>query len=196
VAADTKSFNTPDKENAVFLAGTNLELRDDDPNYPALVIGNYILGGGFLNSRLTTRIRQKEGLSYGVNSRLVGGALDKAGSFSATVICAPQNEGKVATAFQEEVARALSEGFTAEEVSAAKSGYLQSRRVDLSDDGMLASGLAEQLFVGRDFHWEEKYQSHVLSLTPEQVSGAMRKFIDPQTLVVVSAGDFSKTRNR
>lgn len=45
----------------------NLNLRDDDPDYPALILGNYILGGGFLNSRLATRIRQKEGISYGVD---------------------------------------------------------------------------------------------------------------------------------
>jgi predicted Zn-dependent peptidase len=45
-------------------------LRDDDPDYAALVMGNYIIGGGFLNSRLATRIRQKEGISYGVGSWL------------------------------------------------------------------------------------------------------------------------------
>src|SRR5262249_32394725 len=47
-----KSFGTPDKANAFFLAGMNLSLRDDDPDYPALVLGNHMLGGGFLNSRL------------------------------------------------------------------------------------------------------------------------------------------------
>src|SRR5690606_24939564 len=61
-----EKINTPDKANALMLAGMNLELRDDDADYPALVIGNYMLGGGFLNSRLATRIRQKEGISYGV----------------------------------------------------------------------------------------------------------------------------------
>ena len=60
---------TPDKANAFFIAGQNLKLRDDDPDYPALVLGNYMLGGGFLNSRLAVRIRQKDGLSYGVGSR-------------------------------------------------------------------------------------------------------------------------------
>ncbi|MES4791876.1 MAG: insulinase family protein, partial [Chloroflexota bacterium] len=54
-----KAFETPDKANALFIAGMNLNLRDDDPDYPALVLGNYMLGGGFLNSRLAVRIRQQ-----------------------------------------------------------------------------------------------------------------------------------------
>jgi zinc protease len=192
VMGKAESFNTPDKENAIFLAATNLELRDDDASYPALVLGNYVLGGGFLNSRLATRIRQKEGLSYGVGSLLGAHSLDKVGSFKAQAICAPQNLPKVATAFQEELARVLAEGFTAGELAAAKSGYLQSREVSRSSDGQLAGALASYLFDGRDFHWDEKYENAVRALTVDQVNRAMRQFIDPSNLIVVSAGDLSK----
>jgi zinc protease len=196
-ATDAKSetFNTPDKANAVFLAATNLELRDDDPAYPGLVLGNYMLGGGFLNSRLATRIRQKEGLSYGVGSQFQSSALDKVSSFNAYAICAPQNEAKVAKAFQEELARALGEGFTAEELAAAKSGYLQSRQVSRSDDGALAGGLAQRMFDGRDFHWDEQYEKTIGALTPEQITDAMKTFINPSKLVIMSAGDFGKAGN-
>ncbi|MGH9317525.1 MAG: M16 family metallopeptidase, partial [Thermoanaerobaculia bacterium] len=119
-----QSFEAPDKANAFFLAGTNLPLRDDDPDYPALVLGNYMLGGGFLNSRLATRIRQKEGISYGVGSQLQASALDKAGSFLTFAIYAPQNAGKLEAAFREEIARALKDGFTEKEIQEAKSGWL------------------------------------------------------------------------
>ena len=40
--------------------GLNVKLRDDNPDYPALVLGNYMLGGGFLNSRLAARIRRRK----------------------------------------------------------------------------------------------------------------------------------------
>ena len=192
VSGGTQSHSTPDKENAVFYAGMNLELRDDDPNYPGLVLGNYILGGGFLNSRLVTRIRQKEGLSYGVGSDVSADAFDKVGSFSASAICAPQNEPRVAKAFQEEVSLALSKGFTEEELSAAKSGYLQSRQVERSNDENLAGALTDHLYAGRDFHWDEQYETRVRSLSPGQITQAMRQFIDPSKLIVVSAGDFSR----
>ncbi|HEY2974609.1 MAG TPA: insulinase family protein [Pyrinomonadaceae bacterium] len=192
VTPATKSFNTPDKENAVFLAGTNIELNDEDPQYPALVLGNYMLGGGFLNSRLATRVRQKEGLSYGISSTLTALPIDKAGSFGAMAISAPQNESKVEKAFREEVSRAVSDGFTAEEVAAAKSGYIQSRQLALSDDSAVARFLADGLYVGRDLYWEDKLASRLRSLTPEEITRAMRQFIDPNKLVTVAAGDFSR----
>ncbi|MGA0799997.1 MAG: M16 family metallopeptidase, partial [Steroidobacteraceae bacterium] len=68
---------TPDKANAFMVAQLNLPLRDDHPDYPALVIANYMLGGGFLNSRLAVRIRQQEGISYGVGSFLNASPLDE-----------------------------------------------------------------------------------------------------------------------
>jgi zinc protease len=192
---DNMSFNTPDKTNAVFLAGSNLEIRDDDSAYPALVMGNYMLGGGFLNSRLATRIRQKEGLSYGVGSNLQASSLDKLGTFMANAISAPQNEPKVQKAFQEELARALSDGFSAEELTAAKSGYIQSREVRRSNDTSLSASLAQYLFDGRTFKWDEQFEGEIKGLTPEQVGTAMKKYIIPSQLVIVGAGDFGKAGN-
>src|SRR5690606_17632437 len=68
VAPLQQRLPAPDKPNAVLLARHNLALRVTDPDYPALVVANRILGGGALKSRLGDRIRQKDGLSYGVNS--------------------------------------------------------------------------------------------------------------------------------
>src|SRR5205085_11205016 len=56
-------IRTPDKANATYRAAVGLKLRDDDPDYPALVLGNFLLGGS-IDSRLNRRIREKEGLSY------------------------------------------------------------------------------------------------------------------------------------
>ncbi|MCI0489640.1 MAG: insulinase family protein, partial [Blastocatellia bacterium] len=117
-----KSLETPDKANAFFIAGMLLNLSDSDPDYPALVMGNYLLGGGFLNSRLAVRLRQKEGLSYSVGSQIGASALDKSGQFVAFAIYAPQNVTKLEAAFKEEIERVMKDGFTGEEVEAAKSG--------------------------------------------------------------------------
>ena len=66
-----------------------LNLSDRDTDYPALVFGNYMLGGGFLNSRLATRIRVKEGLSYGVSSSVSAKSDEKDGQFRAFAIANP-----------------------------------------------------------------------------------------------------------
>ena len=129
VSAADEEINTPDKANSLFLAGLNLPIGDEHEDYAALMIGNYMLGGGFLNSRLATRIRQNDGLSYGVGSWFNGSSQDESGSFGAYAISAPENTTKVQVAFQEEIAKVLAEGFTEEELQAAKSGWLQSRTV-------------------------------------------------------------------
>lgn len=192
INAINTSFNTPDKANALFLAALNLPIRDDDPDYPALVLGNYMLGGGFLNSRLATRIRQKEGISYGVGSQLSAGALDKNGMFTTFAIYAPQNVERLEAAFKEEIARALKDGFTADEVAAAKKGYLQSREVSRAQDGELAGKLASYLFLKRTLAWDADFEAKINALTPEQIVAAMRKYIDPSKITIIKAGDFAK----
>lgn len=193
VAAMNQSFETPDKANAVFQAVLSVPVRDDDPDYPALVLGNYMLGGGFLNSRLATRIRQKEGLSYGVGSGFSASSLDKRGTFRAFAIYAPQNVQKLEAAFKEEIDRMLKDGFTEAEISAAKSGYLQSRQVSRAQDNSLSGTLTSYRYLGRTMAWDVEFEQKIRALTPEQIQSAMRKYITPEKLVIVKAGDFAKS---
>jgi zinc protease len=192
IAAINQSFPTPDKANAFFVAGFNLKIRDDNPDYPALLLGNYMLGGGFLNSRLAARIRGKEGLSYGVGSGINVSALDEYGRFTANAIYAPQNVEKLEAAFKEEIARMLKDGFTAEEVEGAKSGYLQSRQVSRAQDNELAGRLNNYLFLGRTLQFDADLDAKLKALTPEQIIAAMRRHIDPSKITIIKAGDFGK----
>ena len=192
VASVNQSLPAPDKSNAFFLAGFNLKLRDDHRDFPALLLGNYMLGGGFLNSRLASRIRQKDGLSYGVGSGIQISPLDEWGRFSANAIYAPENVDKLEAAFKEEVARMLKDGFTAEEVEGAKSGYLQSREVSRAQDNELAGRLNTYLFLGRTLKWDADLDARLKALTPEQIVAAMRRHIDPAKLTIIKSGDFAK----
>jgi zinc protease len=192
IASTNKSFETPDKANGFFIAGLNLKLRDDNPDFAALALGNYMLGGGFLNSRLAARIRGKEGLSYGVGSRLNASSLDESGSFTTTAIYAPQNVARLEAVFKEEIARALKDGFTAEEVEAAKKGYLQSRQVSRAQDGELVGRLGNYLFINRTLAFDAALDKQLQALTPEQINAAMRKYITPERITIIKAGDFAK----
>ncbi|MGZ5675499.1 MAG: M16 family metallopeptidase [Usitatibacter sp.] len=193
IAAMDKTLATPDKENAVFIARQNVNLRDDDADFPALYVANYIVGGGAgFDSRLAARIRQKEGLSYGVGSNLSVGALDRAGAWSAEAIAAPGNIAKVEAAFKEEIARALKDGFTDAEIASAKSGILQMRAQNRSQDGALAGGWVGNLFLGRTFAFSKQFEDKIMALTAADVVAAFRKYIDPAKVTVVKAGDFAK----
>ena len=184
-------IETPDKANAFFFAGLNLKIRDDDPDYAALVLGNYMLGGGFLNSRLAVRIRQKEGLSYGVGSGLGASAQDTSGNFMAYAIYAPQNVRRLETAFREVIDSVVRVGFTPTEVEQAKDGWRQSREVGRAQDQQLVGTLASYMYVGRTLAYDADLERRVAALTPDAINAAMRKYLVPGKIVIVKAGDFA-----
>ena len=186
------TLQAPDKANAFFYARMGLPLRDDHPDVPLLTLANYIIGEGFLNSRLATRIRQKEGLSYGVGSFLHWDRDVPASEFGAYAIYAPQNRAKVETAFKEEIARVLKEGFSAEEVKAASGALLQSRRLGRAQDAGLAGLLADYMRLDRTMAFSAASDAAIASATPETLLAALRRHIDPSNLTLVFAGDFAK----
>ncbi|MGB5081372.1 MAG: pitrilysin family protein [Burkholderiales bacterium] len=184
-------IETPDKANAVLRAGMLLRLRDDSPDYPALLLGNYLLGGSS-DSRLMRRIREKEGLSYSVGSFLSADSFSERGAFGVYAIYAPQNRAKLEAAIGEELRSALSAGFSPEEIEAGKKGLLQARQLARSNDENLAGRLASYLVLGRTFSWDEELERRIAALTPQAVAAALRRYIDPARLSVFKAGDFSK----
>lgn len=184
------TINTPDKANAVLRAGMLLRLRDDNPDYPALLLGNYLLGGSS-DSRLTRRIREKEGLSYSVGSFLSADSFSERGSFGVFAIYAPQNRAKVETAVAEEIRKALADGFSNEEIEAGKKGLLQARQLARTNDENLAGRLASYLVLGRTFSWDEELERKIAALTPRSVVEALRRHLDPAKLSMVKAGDFA-----
>ncbi len=181
---------TPDKPNATYFAGTVFPMNDTDPDYPALVIGNFILGSSGLSSRLGDRVRQQEGLSYGIGSFLTAQQIDKRTTFGMYAIANPENMPKVETAIREEVARLLKEGITESELAAAKQGYLEKEKVDRSEDSQLAAILRSSLFVDRTMEYYSDLEQKINALTVEDVNTVLRKYVDPKAIALAVAGDF------
>lgn len=187
------TLETPDKANSVLIATHTMTLKDSDLNYPALLIANYILGGGTLRSRLADRIRQKDGLSYAVGSQLNVPAQDNATLWLAFAISAPQNSAKVEAAMRDEIGKVLSDGFTEAELLAAKKGWSQSEEVNRTEDGPLATKLANYLSVERTMQFDKTLDEKVSALTLAQVNAALREYLKPANISVVVAGDFAKS---
>lgn len=189
--SDDQIIQTPDKANAIYYAGLVFPLRDSDTDYAALVLGDYILGAGSLSSRLGDRVRQKEGLSYGVGSTFRADPLDPRATLTLYAITNPANMEKVKSSIREEVERLLRDGPTAEELERAKEGYLQRQQVSRTDDSTLAQTLISTLYVGRTMRYYENFESQVEALTPSKVVEALRRHIDPDRIAVIEAGDFA-----
>jgi len=191
IAGGREEIVVPDKANAVYTAGFVFPLRDDHADYPALVLGNFVLGGGSLSSRLGDRVRQREGLSYGVGSGLAAEALDERASITLRAICNPDNIDKVDAAIREELARLLADGVTPEELDRAKAGYLQAQQVARTHDGSLTALLSDTLFTGRTLDYYADQEARIAALKPEDITAALRTHIDPSRLVIVTAGSFA-----
>ena len=187
---DFTKINTPDKANAAYFAAMTLPMRDSHPDYPALAIGNFVLGSGGLSSRLADRVRQKDGLSYTVQSNLAPSAVDERTSFYIFAISNPENATKLHEAIQEELNRLVENGMTQEELDQAKEGYLQSQQVARTEETSLIPLLEAYAFIGRDMKYVADYETKVRNLTVEDVNAALKKHIKPERLFIVSAGDF------
>ncbi len=182
-------IETPDKANAVFRAGLNLRVRDDHPDYPALVLGNYLLGGSS-DARLARRVREKEGLSYSVGSWLSASSQDEAGEFGVYAIYAPQNRARVQAAIAEELHRALDEGFAVQEVENGRRSLLHARKMARNSDSGLAGRLAGYSAIDRTLAWDIAFEKRIAELTPAQVRDALHRHLQLGKLSVVKAGDF------
>ncbi|MBX3618403.1 MAG: insulinase family protein [Rhizobacter sp.] len=180
---------TPDKQNATLLVRQDIAMTDLDQDYPALSMANYLLGTGG-QSRLWRRIRESEGLSYDVRAGVRWNSHEPHSVWQGSAIFAPQNLAKVETAFKEELARALKEGFTEQELAEGKRGLLAFRSLSRAQDRNLAAALASNLDLGRTFAISQRVDDALSRLTLEDVNAALRKHVKPDSFVSAVAGDF------
>jgi len=182
-------FRTPDKANAVLRGGLNLPLRDDDPDFPAMVLANYLLGGS-LSARIPQRVRETEGLSYSVHTSFHASAFYPVAGFRVSAIFAPGNKARVELAIRQELARALRDGFAAAEVEAGAKALIEARRLARRSDRALAARLADYLYKQRSFAWDAQLEQRIAALSADEVNAALRRHLDPARLSLMSAGDF------
>jgi len=184
-------IETPDKKNALIVFGESMKISDEDPDYAALTIAGMVFGGTS-NSRLFQRIRVKDGLSYGAGASFSIPTKDDDGSLSGYAIAAPENMPKVEADFNDELARALKDGFTDDEITKAKKMWLDSETTSRADEGSIASLLMNRERWGRTMEWDRKLEAEIAALTPEQVNAAFRRHVDQKSISIVKGGDFKK----
>ena len=182
---------TPDKENAVYIAGRAVEMNDADADYPALFMAGYTLGGT-PSGRLFARVREKEGLSYGAGSGVSAPALDKNTVITARAIYNPANAAKVRAAMAGEISLMAEKGVTEEELSRDRGAFFQERVMARSQERNLVGILSENLYAGRTMAYTAGLEEAIRMLTAADVSAAAMKYLRPGEMWVVTAGDFEK----
>ncbi|MFT5299729.1 MAG: zinc protease [Mariniblastus sp.] len=193
VSGERININTPDKKNAIYIAGVSTNVGEEHPDHEAMLIGNYIMGGGPLSSRIADRVRKQDGLSYTALTQYQGDDEDERGVYMMFCISNPTNTEKVVETVREEVDRMLDSGVTGDELEKAKESFLINRKGGRARDGRMAGELLSNLRTGRTMGYQQASDEKISTLTKEQVDAVIRKVIDPQRLIIVTAGDFNQT---
>ena len=184
---------TPDKKNAFTLGILDFEASQYDKDFAALQVAGEIFGGGFLNSRIATRLRQQDGVSYGAggNVGVSSDQKDKNSSMYIYAIYNPENSAKVQQGFREEIQRFISDGITQEELTNAINGWVQEQSVSRAKDNELAGTIGNNMYYDRDMDFQKNIEEQVKSLTVADVNAAIKEhFKSFDQWTVVNGGDY------
>ncbi|BDU74768.1 M16 family metallopeptidase [Mesoterricola silvestris] len=168
-------------------------LRRGDPDWPAAMLMEEILGGGGVSSRLMKRLRNDEGLTYGVSTRLEPGTFWKG-----DLLCRFQTKNRsVAYALRlvlEEVEKLKREPVGEQEFSVARDGLIQAFPSRFSDAESVAGLFAGQNLNGQPEDYFLDFRERLRSVTRDQVREAARKYLDMTRMVLLVVGDVEAVR--
>jgi zinc protease len=186
--AGDETIALSDKTMAFVGAAVGLPLGEDDADFPALLLGNYIYGGS-AKSRLFERLRERDGLSYGTFAFANANPLDKSGLFLAAAFCAPENAKKAMTGLLDELGRVLDVDVPESELAASKKAYMAKFDNDLSSDEALLGMLQHAQHAERTLAFVRDQNAKINALTARDVNAALKKYVRPDALVKIKAGD-------
>ncbi|VEE06110.1 Peptidase M16 inactive domain [Neisseria animalis] len=172
-------------EQAHVILGMPLITRKD-PDYYALVAGNYILGGGGFDSRLMQQLRDRKGYTYGVHSSLEPAA--EAGAFSISFSTQKQNTRAALADTQAVVEQFIAEGPTEDELRQAKANIIGSFPLRFDSNAKLLGYLTLIGEYDLPDDYLEAYPKAVEKLTVEQIKEVWQRRVDPKNLHIVVVG--------
>lgn len=188
-----KLYNLIDKENATAVGRINFKMTQYDPEYPAFLIANEIMGsGGFITARIPVRLREKDGISYGAGSSLSisQDRKNNAAKWSYYAFFNPTKRNEVEKAVKEEITLALSQGFTQQELTDNINSWKVSRKTSLGNDVTLLNISTSHLLNDMSFDHYNTLESKIEKLTLKEVNDVFKKYIDLQKLTSIYAGTF------
>lgn len=184
----TQRVDFPSNQTAVRIG--QLGITHHDNNYFPLKVGNYILGGGTLVSRLSNEIREKRGLSYGISSMYL--PLPAVGPFIIN-LATKNNQAKQAIDVTLDTVNAfVAAGPTDAELKAAKQYLTGSFPLSLATNRAIAAMLLKIGFYQLPLNFIDTYTDKVNAVSQEQIKQAFAKQLHPKQLLLVTVGQQAK----
>lgn len=161
-------------------------FKRDDPDYFALTVGNYILGGGGFVSRLTNEVREKRGLSYSVYSYF-SPALH-AGAFTIGLQTRPDQADQALQVSREVLARFVADGPTEDELKAAKDNLVGGFSLRIDSNRKLIDNVANMAWNKLPLDYLDTWTQHVEKVTLADIRAAFQRKLQPNVMATVVLG--------
>ena len=180
-----RHYKIPGKSQADIVIGTNGPRRMDD-DYLAAALGNSVLGQFGMMGRIGASVREKSGLAYYAYSNISAGV--GPGSWTISAGVNPANVGTATGLIIKELDRLIKKGVTRKELADSRSNFIGRLPLSLESNGGVASALLnmERYDLGLDYY--RRYPDLVKAISPDDILVVARKYIDPDRLVIASAG--------
>ncbi|MFN6444903.1 MAG: M16 family metallopeptidase [Nostoc sp. DedSLP05] len=175
----------PGKAEAVTYIGYNGISRKDKRFYAASVL-NQILGGDTLASRLGTEVRDRQGLTYGIYSAFAAGI--NPGPFLIQMQTAPGDAQKAIASAVALLKQLREQGVTEAELNTAKRSITNSYPVDLANPSNVSSIILDNAVLGLSRAEIREFPQRIQAVTMAQVQQVIEDLIQPENLVIVTAG--------
>jgi zinc protease len=161
--------------------------KRSDPDYFPMLVGNYILGGSALVSRLPLEVREKRGLSYSANSSFSPGL--HAGAFTVSLQTRPDQAQQALQVSRDVVARFVAHGPTDAELKAAKGFLVGGFPLLIDSNRKLLENVANIAWNNLPLDYLDTWTAHVQAVTVAQVRAAFARKLNPEKMVTVIVGE-------
>jgi len=189
-APGSETVRMPDKASADVVLAHPGDLERRSADYVACVLANSALGQSSLTSRLGVRVRDTEGLTYGIHSGF--SATHLAGPFAVSLTVKPESRDAAVAATLEEIHRFRNDGMTPKELADEQTSHVGRFKVDLASNGGIAHALDAAVYYGLGVSYLDEFPSLVEAVTKEQADAAFAKRVNPDLFTIVSAGSFTE----
>ena len=161
-------------------------FKRDDPDFFALTVGNYILGGGDFVSRLTNEVREKRGLSYSVYSYFAPAL--HAGAFTLGLQTRPDQVKQAVQVSREVLAKFVGDGPTSDEHKAAKDNLIGGFALRIDTNAKLVDNVSNIAWNNLPLNYLDTWTDRVAAITLADVKAAFARKLQPDRMVTVVVG--------
>jgi len=175
--------------NQGYISLGHLGLEDTNPDYFAVQVMNFILGGGSFTSRITTKVRSDEGLSYNQGSRFTY-RWGLPGTFAGYVQTKSSTVGYAISLILAEFDRIRREPVSDAEMETAINYYLESFADSFQSSQTTMMNFANLEMTGKPMDYYKTYRSKIQAVTKARVQEVAKKYIQPEKAAILIVGDF------